>query len=181
MRGRGRRRRRPVASPQPETAGARAVAVDLLDAAATGRAIAKPEPEVVYHLAALGLGRGLLERPGAALTENTLATLNLLEAVRSRAPDAAVVVVGSGEIYGPPRVASRRRERPAAPAESLCGLEGRGRPARGHLRGRPRPEIVRVRAFNHAGPRQSTDYVVASLTRQVADRTGGRRRARCAS
>jgi GDP-4-dehydro-6-deoxy-D-mannose reductase len=29
-------------------------------------------------------------------------------------------------------------------------------------------EIVRVRAFNHAGPRQSTDYVVAALARQVA-------------
>jgi GDP-4-dehydro-6-deoxy-D-mannose reductase len=29
-------------------------------------------------------------------------------------------------------------------------------------------EIVRVRAFNHAGPRQSTEYVVASLARQVA-------------
>ena len=27
---------------------------------------------------------------------------------------------------------------------------------------------MRVRAFNHAGPRQSTDYVVASLARQVA-------------
>jgi GDP-4-dehydro-6-deoxy-D-mannose reductase len=28
--------------------------------------------------------------------------------------------------------------------------------------------ILRVRAFNHAGPRQSTEFVVASLTRQVA-------------
>ena len=47
---------------EPETAGARAVAVDLLDAAATGRAIAQAEPEVVYHLAALASSRA----PGSA-------------------------------------------------------------------------------------------------------------------
>ena len=72
---------------EPETAGASAVAVDLLDASATGRAIAQAEPEVVYHLAALASVAGSWERPGTALAENTLATLNLLEAVRSLGPD----------------------------------------------------------------------------------------------
>ena len=153
---------------EPETAGARPVAVDLLDAAATGHAIAQAEPEVVYHLAALASVAGSWERPGAALSENTLATLNLLEAVRTRAPDARVIVVGSGEIYGRPASlpvdenAPLRPQNPYAVSKAAVDLLAAMYVDAHGL------EIVRVRAFNHAGPRQSTDYVVASLTRQVA-------------
>jgi GDP-4-dehydro-6-deoxy-D-mannose reductase len=153
---------------EPETAGARAVAVDLLDAAATGRALAQAEPEVVYHLAALASVAGSWERPGAALSENTLATLNLLEAVRAQAPDARVIVVGSGEIYGRPASlpvdedAPLRPQNPYAVSKAAVDLLAAMYVDAHGL------EIMRVRAFNHAGPRQSTDYVVASLTRQVA-------------
>jgi GDP-4-dehydro-6-deoxy-D-mannose reductase len=142
--------------------------VDLLDAAATGHAIAQAEPEVVYHLAALASVAGSWERPGAALSENTLATLNLLEAVRTRAPDARVIVVGSGEIYGRPASlpvdedAPLRPQNPYAVSKAAVDLLAAMYVDAHGL------EIVRVRAFNHAGPRQSTDYVVASLTRQVA-------------
>ena len=153
---------------EPETAGAHAVAVDLLDAAATRRALAQAEPEVVYHLAALASVAGSWERPGAALSENTLATLNLLEAVRAQAPDARVIVVGSGEIYGRPASlpvdedAPLRPQNPYAVSKAAVDLLAAMYVDAHGL------EIMRVRAFNHAGPRQSTDYVVASLTRQVA-------------
>ena len=56
---------------EPETAGARAVAVDLLDAAAIGHAVAQAEPEVVYHLAALASVAGSWERPGSGAVART--------------------------------------------------------------------------------------------------------------
>ena len=142
--------------------------MDLLDAAATGRAIAQAEPEVVYHLAALASVAGSWERPGRALSENTLATLNLLEAVRTQTPDARVIVVGSGEIYGRPASlpvdedAPLRPQNPYAVSKAAVDLLATMYADAHGL------EVVRVRAFNHAGPRQSTDYVVASLARQVA-------------
>jgi GDP-4-dehydro-6-deoxy-D-mannose reductase len=153
---------------EPETAGARAVAVDLLDAAATGRAVAEGQPEVVYHLAALASVADSWERPGIALTENTLATLNLLEAVRTQAPEARLIVVGSGEVYGRPAAlpvdedAPLRPQNPYAVSKAAIDLLAAMYVDTHGL------EIVRVRAFNHAGPRQSTEYVIASLARQVA-------------
>jgi GDP-4-dehydro-6-deoxy-D-mannose reductase len=153
---------------EPETAGARAVAVDLLDAPATGRAIAQAEPEVVYHLAALASVAGSWERPGTALSENTLATLNLLEAVRTQTPDARVIVVGSGEVYGRPAALPVDEDAPLRPQNPYAVSKAAVDLLAAMYADAHGLAVVRVRAFNHAGPRQSTDYVVASLTRQVA-------------
>jgi GDP-4-dehydro-6-deoxy-D-mannose reductase len=142
--------------------------VDLLDATATGHAIAQAEPEVVYHLAALASVAGSWERPGAALSENTLATLNLLEAVRVQAPDARVIVVGSGEIYGRPASLPVDEDAPLRPQNPYAVSKAAVDLLAAMYADAHGLEIVRVRAFNHAGPRQSTDYVVASLARQVA-------------
>jgi GDP-4-dehydro-6-deoxy-D-mannose reductase len=153
---------------EPETIGARAVAVDLLDAAATGRAVAQAEPEVVYHLAALASVAGSWERPGKALSENTLATLNLLEAVRTQTPEARVIVVGSGEVYGRPASLPVAEEAPLRPQNPYAVSKAAVDLLAAMYVDVHGLEVVRVRAFNHAGPRQSTDYVVASLARQVA-------------
>jgi GDP-4-dehydro-6-deoxy-D-mannose reductase len=153
---------------EPETAGARAVAVDLLDAPATGRAIAQAEPEVVYHLAALASVAGSWERPGTALSENTLATLNLLEAVRTQTPDARVIVVGSGEVYGRPTSLPVEEDAPLRPQNPYAVSKAAVDLLAAMYADAHGLAVVRVRAFNHAGPRQSTDYVVASLARQVA-------------
>jgi GDP-4-dehydro-6-deoxy-D-mannose reductase len=153
---------------EPETIGSRAVAVDLLDAAATGRAVAQAEPEVVYHLAALASVAGSWERPGKALSENTLATLNLLEAVRTQTPEARVIVVGSGEVYGRPASLPVAEEAPLRPQNPYAVSKAAVDLLAAMYVDVHGLEVVRVRAFNHAGPRQSTDYVVASLARQVA-------------
>ena len=80
----------------------------------------------------------LLENPQAALDENIEMTLNLLEAVRLEAPEAAVVLAGSGEVYGPPErlpSTSRRRFDRRAPTR----LRRRPATARRPVRRQPRP------------------------------------------
>ncbi len=142
--------------------------LDLLDAGAVRRALASARPARVFHLAALAsVGRSWAE-PRETLAANLEMTANLLEAVRVEAPGAAVVLVGSGEVYGPPErlpvdeSAPLRPQNPYAVSKAACDLLG-GQYADAHgLR------VVRTRAFNHAGPGQPDDYVVGTLTRQVA-------------
>jgi GDP-4-dehydro-6-deoxy-D-mannose reductase len=143
--------------------------LDLLDAGAVRSAVREAAPELVFHLAALASVRLSWDRPAETLTENVAMTANLLEAVRLEAPAATVVVIGSGEVYGPPATlpvgedAPLRPQNPYAVSKAACDLlAGQYADAFGM-------RVVRMRPFNHAGPGQSDDYVVGTLTRQVAE------------
>ncbi len=148
--------------------GTGGVAVDLADAAAARAAIAAAAPDVVYHLAALAhVGRSWAD-PGATLAQNQAMTLNVLEAVRREAPEAAVVAVSSGEIYGRPEAlpldesAALRPQNPYAVSKAAGDLlAGFYADAHGLRVARPRP-------FNHSGPGQPPIYALASFARQVA-------------
>jgi GDP-4-dehydro-6-deoxy-D-mannose reductase len=131
-------------------------------------AVREAAPDVVYHLAALASVPASWERPGDTLVENELATLNLLEAVRGECPYARIVNVGSGEIYGPPDTLPVTEDAPLHPQNPYAVSKAAVDLLAGMYASAHGLDIVRVRAFNHAGPRQSTDYVVATLARQVA-------------
>jgi GDP-4-dehydro-6-deoxy-D-mannose reductase len=151
------------------TPGVEARAVDLLDASALAAAVREAAPDVVYHLAALASVPASWEHPAETLRENEQATLNLLEAVCEEAPSARVVVVGSGEIYGPPDSLPVTEDAPLRPQNPYAVSKAAVDLLAGMYADAHGLEIVRVRAFNHAGPRQSTEYVVSTLARQVAE------------
>ena len=143
--------------------------LDLLDADAVRRAVAAAAPERVFHLAALASVAHSWQHPRAVFRDNVEMTANVLDAVREEAPDAAVVLLSSGEVYGPPAQlpvtedAPLRPQNPYAVSKAACDLLA-GQYADAHgLR------IVRVRAFNQAGPGQSDEYVIGTITRQVAE------------
>ena len=84
------------------------------------------------------------------------------------APEAVVVLVSSGEVYGPPASlpvdedAPLRPQNPYAVSKAAADLLG-GFSADPHgLR------VLRARAFNHAGPGQPPTYAIAAFARQVA-------------
>ena len=95
-------------------------------------------------------------------------TLNVLEAVREAAPDATVVAVASGEVYGPPErlpvdeAAPLRPQNPYAVSKASADLVA-GFYADAHAL-----RVIRARAFNHAGPGQAPIYAIASFAQQVA-------------
>jgi GDP-4-dehydro-6-deoxy-D-mannose reductase len=158
-----------VAELGEETVAPTRAELDLLDDRAVRREIAAAGPARVFHLAAhASVGRSW-EEPATVLRDNVAMTLNLLEAVRHEAPDAVVVVASSSEVYGPParlpvdESAALRPQNPYAVSKAACDLLA-GQYADAHgLR------VVRVRAFNQAGPGQSDEYVVGTITRQVAE------------
>lgn len=144
---------------------------DLLDADAARRAVAAAGPDVVYHLAAQAhVGRSW-DDPGATLRDNLTMASNVLEAVRAEAPAATVVVVSSGEVYGPPETlpvtedAPLRPQNPYAVSKAATDLL-----ARFHADAHGTRAVI-ARAFNHAGPGQEPIYAIASFARQAARST----------
>jgi GDP-4-dehydro-6-deoxy-D-mannose reductase len=143
--------------------------LELLDADAVHSEVARLRPRAVFHLAALASVPYSWEHPRRTLRENAETTLNVLEAVRLEAPEAAVVLAGSGEVYGAPRELPVDESAPLAPgnpyalSKATCDLLG------GQYSDVHGLKVARMRAFNQAGPGQSDDYVVGTLTRQVAE------------
>jgi GDP-4-dehydro-6-deoxy-D-mannose reductase len=147
----------------------RSAELDLRDGPAVGARIAELQPAAIYHLAAFSSPSRSWERPHEALLTNVEMTLNLLEAVRREAPEATVVLVGSGQVYGEPERLPVGEDAPLAPgnpyavSKATCDMLARQYADAHGLR------IVRMRPFNHAGPGQVDEYVVSSLARQVAE------------
>ena len=142
--------------------------MDLTDPDAARAAIAAAAPAVVYHLAALAhVGRSWGD-PGATLARNQAMTLAVLEAVRREAPDATVVAVSSGEVYGPPAALPVDESAPLRPQNPYAVSKAAGDLLAGFYADAHGLRVARPRAFNHSGPGQPPLYALASFARQVA-------------
>jgi GDP-4-dehydro-6-deoxy-D-mannose reductase len=138
--------------------------VDLLDAPAVRDAA----PAVVHHLAARAHVGESWREPEAYVRDNAAMTLHLLEAVRDEAPDAAVVVVGSSELYGPPASLPVDESAPLRPQNPYAVSKASADLLAGFFADAHGLRILRPRAFNHAGPGQEPIYAIASFARQLA-------------
>ena len=147
---------------------ARSEGVDLLDAEQTQHVVADAAPDVVYHLAAQAhVGRSWTD-PATTLRDNVGMAANVFEAVRAGAPDATVLFVSSGEVYGRPETlplteaAPLRPQNPYAVSKAASDLLARFYADAHGLR------VVIARAFNHSGPGQEPIYAIANFARQIA-------------
>jgi len=147
------------------------------DEADLAELLRRKQPEVIYHLAAQSNPQGSLADPRATWTLNLGGSLNLLEAIKVSEQKPRVVLVSSGVCYGnpPPEFIPVREDCPLRPnnpyavskaAVDLLGIQ--------HYLAHG-TNVVMVRPFNHAGPRQSARYVLAALALQVAEVESGRR------
>src|SRR5512135_2691131 len=150
---------------------------DLADGAESDLAdlIGRKRPEAIFHLAAQANPQASLSDPRGTWALNLGGALNLLEAVKAAGLKPRVVLVGSGVCYGNPApeylpVSESCPLRPNNPysaskaAADLLGIQ--------HFLSYG-TDVVMVRPFNHAGPRQSSSYVLSGLARQVAEVEAG--------
>ena len=142
--------------------------VDLLDAELVRAAVRDAAPDVVHHLAARAHVGESWREPEAYLRDNAAMTLHLLEAVRAEAPGAAVVVVGSSELYGPPATLPVDESAPLRPQNPYAVSKASADLLAGFFADAHGLRIVRARAFNHAGPGQEPIYAIASFAHQIA-------------
>jgi GDP-4-dehydro-6-deoxy-D-mannose reductase len=157
-------------SDEGDTAIAPGPEVDVTVPALIAADLKQAAPDMVYHLAALTHVGQSWREPAETFRVNAVGTLNLLEAAAACAVPPVVVLVSSAEVYGPApdteMLDERAELRPVTPyavskvAAEYLGLQaylGRG------LR------VVRARAFNHVGPGQADDFVVAALARRMVE------------
>jgi GDP-4-dehydro-6-deoxy-D-mannose reductase len=144
--------------------------VDLLEPDGVAALVSEVQPEWVFHLAALSSPAASWEDPAGTIATNAGLEANLLRALVKLERMPRVLVVGSGDEYGQPGRRHRRLDedaplRPLTPygvskvSQDLLALQyhlSHGLPA------------IRVRPFNHAGPRQSPQFVIASFAQQIA-------------
>jgi GDP-4-dehydro-6-deoxy-D-mannose reductase len=142
---------------------------DLLDPAALDALLADVRPDVVYHLAGWSDIGASWNAPRECFEVNATGTLNLLQAcIANGSP--RVLAVSSADVYGrvdptdlpinedtafrpvTPYAASKI----AADQLALQAWLGFGL------------EVLRVRAFNHLGPGQSTNFVAPGIADRIA-------------
>lgn len=149
----------------------RLVEGDLQDASSLLRALQAARPEVIYHLAASSSVAGSWATPAEILQTNAVGTLHLLEAVRQLDLDATVVLACSAEPYGVVGEGELPidEERPLRPV-SPYGVSKATVDLLGYQYFHTfRMRTVRLRLFNHCGPRQPERFVVSSLARQIVE------------
>jgi GDP-4-dehydro-6-deoxy-D-mannose reductase len=146
---------------------------DLADRGQAQAAIASTQPDLVFHLAAEASVAASWKDPQGTIERNLATTLNLLEAVQREAPGARVLVAGSGEEYGVQDDLPMTEEHTLHPQSPYAVSKAASGLAAGFFRDAHGLHVVRVRAFNHAGPGQSDVYVVSGLARQIAEAEAG--------
>jgi GDP-4-dehydro-6-deoxy-D-mannose reductase len=150
--------------------------VDVTDAGKVRAVLEAARPDAVYHLAALSHVGQSWDAPETVFRVNALGALNVLRACIDTGV-GRVLIAGSADVYGAvakenlplPEEAPIRPITPygaskaAADILALQAFLGDGLPT------------LRVRAFNHTGPGQSTSMLVPGLARRIADaeRAGG--------
>ncbi len=155
----------------------RLVRGDLKDYGSVESALAQIRPDYIFHLAAMAFVPDSWRDPWGVFENNVRGELNILQAMVNLKLDARLLVVGSNEEYGLVReedlpVDEETPLRPHTPygvskvAQDFLGLQY-------HLS--HGLYVVRVRPFNHTGPRQRPDFVVPAFARQLAEVEAGLR------
>jgi GDP-4-dehydro-6-deoxy-D-mannose reductase len=144
--------------------------IDLLDGPALSDFVHSVAPEAVYHLGGWSDVGGSWQEPLAAFRANAEGTLNLLQACIGLPHRPRVLSVSSADVYGKVSLAELpltedAELRPVTPyaaskvAADFLGLQaslGYGL------------DVLRVRAFNHLGPGQTTRFVAPAIAERIA-------------
>ena len=162
----GNRRGRPVPA---ATQAARWDAVDLLDREQVVAALAALRPSAIYHCAGVPHVADSWSDPARALRVNVVGTHHLLEGLWRAGHACPVLVIGSALVYRPSTLAVTEDDPigPSSPyglsklAQEMLALRTQGLP------------VFIARPFNHAGPRQSHDFVTSSFAKQIAEIEAG--------
>jgi len=161
---------RHTADIEPKYGEYQLIACNIVDTTGLTEVIEKVKPEGIIHLAGIAFVPTATRFPEQALKVNFLATANLLYAVEKIVPEARVVLVTSADVYG--RVPRDRQPItetvPLAPVNAY-GLSKAALDLLGYQMSLGNElQIMRARSFNHVGPRQSPEFVVASFAQQLA-------------
>jgi GDP-4-dehydro-6-deoxy-D-mannose reductase len=138
----------------------------------------KVKPDVIYHLAAFASAADSFTSPKETVLNNIACQINILEAMRkSQLLESKTLVVSSAEAYGSvgPESLPIDEETPLNPTSPYAVSKltqdflGRQYFLAYSLK------AVRVRPFNHVGPRQAPNFVISAFAKKIAEIEKGKR------
>lgn len=148
------------------------VKLDLLSSNAVLDLFSSSSFDIIFHLAAISAPSKSFDKPGEILHNNIQAQLNILEVLKKQKSDKTrMILVSSGEVYGDVEKSDLpidektyfRPVNPYAISKLTQDLLGFSYFFLYDL------DIIRVRPFNHIGPRQSPAFVVSAFSKQIAE------------
>ncbi len=148
-----------------------AIQADLRDPEAVRALIEQSQPDYIFHLAGQAYVPQSWADPWDTYETNIRSQLNLLQSVAAAGLTPRIIAVGSNEEYGLVRASDLPLDedtplRPNNPysvskiAQDFMGLQ--------YFLNQQLP-IIRVRPFNHIGPRQNERFVAPSFAKQIVE------------
>ena len=136
--------------------------------------------DALVHLAAVSSGSDARNDPLTAWEINVVGTVRLLEAIavrrRSGGENPRVLLVSSGEVYGPGPSSPRRETDPVEPVAPYGATKAAAELAALESWRRTGLEVIIARSFPHIGPGQSPRFVVPDFVERLKQaRREGRR------
>jgi GDP-4-dehydro-6-deoxy-D-mannose reductase len=149
---------------------------DLNDGPGIEAILREVRPRQIYHLAGYSNAGRSHREPEAAWAGNLNGTRCFYDAIQRWGGRPRILYVGSGLVYGElddsapgfNELAPLRPSSPYAASKAAADLLSYQYAVAAGL------DIVRVRPFNHIGPRQEPDYAVAHFAKQLAGIEGGK-------
>ncbi len=138
--------------------------------------IEETKPDYMLHLAALSSVASSWKQPTECFLNNTVAFLNVMEAVQSFCPKCRVLSVGSSEEYGQVKFDDLpiRENQPLNPTSPYAVARVSQEQLSKIFTESYGMQIILTRSFNHIGPGQDDRFVVPSFIKRVLDlRCGG--------
>jgi len=153
--------------------------VDITQPVILNSAVKKIRPTHVIHLAALASIPQSFKDPQKTWSVNLQGTFNLIKAVQATSPNAVFIQIGSSDMYGAafkqgnpvnessPLMPLNPYAASKASADLMVYQEGMN----------SNLKVIRLRPFNHTGPRQGAGFVVPDFARQIVAIEQGRQEA----
>ncbi|NOJ98301.1 NAD-dependent epimerase/dehydratase family protein [Corallococcus coralloides] len=157
-----------VHGPRGEGISSTALHFDIADEAKVKAAVSEVKPDSVLHLAGFSSVAKSHQNPARVFAVNTMGVVHLLTALRESAPKARVLMVGSGEVYGPVAEGTRAAEsHPHVPLSPYAASKSAGELAGEQFFRSYGMEVILARPFNHLGAGQDPTFVVPSFAAQI--------------
>ncbi|WP_425913268.1 GDP-mannose 4,6-dehydratase [Pseudomonas sp. GWSMS-1] len=145
------------------------VSCDIREAESIAQIIRDTSPTQIVHLAAITHIPKSFEAPQLTWQTNVMGSINVLEAMRTFAPECFILFVSSADVYG---AAFKQNiplgeDVPCLPQNPYAASKLAAETAFNEYFRRGTRGVV-ARPFNHIGAHQSPDFVTASFARQIA-------------
>lgn len=163
-----------MASERP-TRSAQEFEGDICDAHRMRNLVRDLRPDACLHLAGVAFVPVSWSKPEFVFEVNVQGTLNVLDAFRTEAPEARVLVISSAEVYGMRNCSRPLTEDDPMEPENLYAVSKQAADLTALLYTRRYGmQVMTARPCNHIGPGQSADFVVPAFARQVNEIATGR-------